>query len=131
MSVKWSGPEPRSQKPWSDEDRERAWELRNQGLTYQQIAEKIYRTRDAVSFFFHAARVGPERVKSYQENSRRTPREKTILSSRPLDHECAVIHRPTPQMLADRDKRLALPPRDLTGAMFGDPPLGLSALERR
>lgn len=32
---------------------------------------------------------------------------------------------------ADRDRRLAAPPRDLTGALMGDPPLGHSALDRR
>jgi hypothetical protein len=32
---------------------------------------------------------------------------------------------------AERDRRLAAPPRDLTGLMFGDPPLGFSALDRR
>jgi transposase-like protein len=37
----------------------------------------------------------------------------------------------SPSQWEERDRRLAAPPRDLTGAMLGDPPVGFSALERR
>lgn len=33
--------------------------------------------------------------------------------------------------LAERDRRINAPYRDLTAAFFGDPPLGYSALDRR
>jgi hypothetical protein len=33
--------------------------------------------------------------------------------------------------LVERDRYLAAPPRDLTGFMLGDPPVGFSALERK
>lgn len=39
--------------------------------------------------------------------------------------------KPTDHALEDRKARLAAMPRDLTGAFFGDPPVGFSALERR
>lgn len=38
--------------------------------------------------------------------------------------------RPSPEMLADADRR-ANAPRDLTAMVFGDPPRGCSALDRR
>lgn len=38
---------------------------------------------------------------------------------------------PTPEMIEDRNVRALLPCRDLTAALFGDPPVGLSALEGR
>lgn len=38
---------------------------------------------------------------------------------------------PTPEMIEDRNARSMLPHRDLTSAFFGDPPIGLSALEGR
>jgi hypothetical protein len=41
-----------------------------------------------------------------------------------------VVKPPTQAML-ERDRRLAAPPRDLTGALMGDPGVGFSALERR
>lgn len=39
--------------------------------------------------------------------------------------------RPSIDLLLERDRRLALRPRDLTGVLMGDPPIGESALERR
>lgn len=39
--------------------------------------------------------------------------------------------RPTDEALRLRDIRVNAPPRDLTGAFFGDPPKGFSALEQR
>jgi len=36
-----------------------------------------------------------------------------------------------PQVLTERNLRLAIPPRDLTAEFFGDPKPGYSALERR
>jgi IS30 family transposase len=42
-----------------------------------------------------------------------------------------ALYRPTPEMIRDRDVRAMLPHRDLTAAMFGDPKIGMSALEGR
>lgn len=39
--------------------------------------------------------------------------------------------RPSVDLIRDRDVRAMLPHRDLTAAMFGDPKIGLSALEGR
>lgn len=39
--------------------------------------------------------------------------------------------RPSDDMLAARDRRLAIPARDLTAALMGDPLPGQSALDRR
>ena len=55
-------------------------------------------------------------------------------------HEASFIHdnaaailasRPTEEMLRERDKRNAAAARDLTGSVFGDPPKGYSALDRK
>jgi hypothetical protein len=42
------------------------------------------------------------------------------------------VRDPVPQqVLAEQARRLTAPARDLTGAVFGDPPSGWSALDRR
>lgn len=39
--------------------------------------------------------------------------------------------KPSPELIAERDYRLSIAPRDLTAALQGDPLPGFSALERR
>lgn len=47
-------------------------------------------------------------------------------------HTKTDLTEPSPQALADRAKRAALPDtRDLTGRLLGDPPPGRSALDRK
>ncbi|MBZ0149131.1 MAG: helix-turn-helix domain-containing protein [Pseudorhodoplanes sp.] len=50
--------------------------------------------------------------------------------ARAIHHNAQAVHIPAP-VLAARDERLALSPRDLTAAIAGDPLPGLSALDRR
>lgn len=48
------------------------------------------------------------------------------------DLDMAILaSRPTEEMLRERDKRNAAAARDLTGLIFGDPPKGYSALDRK
>jgi len=49
----------------------------------------------------------------------------------PSDKRVIVDFRPPAELIADRDYRSGLPPRDLSAAFFGDPLPGYSALERR
>lgn len=39
--------------------------------------------------------------------------------------------RPGEDILAERDRRISAPARNLVGAICGDPPVGFSALDRR
>lgn len=60
----------------------------------------------------------------------RLERRRTIRSER----EPQLVNswqRPSAQQFIDRDIRLALPARDLTGLILGDPPIGRSALDKK
>lgn len=73
------------------------------------------------------------RSKGYRDALRKKPRVRPYeaeMSPPRLQFERAII-RPSAELLAERDHRLSLEPRDLTAALLGDPPPGYSALERR
>jgi len=71
-----------------------------------------------------------ERVRRREQRREWNRKRATRVANDPKAPE-PPIGRPTPEMLRDRDARAMLPCRDLTAAMFGDPPVGLSALEGR
>lgn len=121
-----------SKKPWTDEEKSIAIRLRNEGKSDSKIGEILGRSRSSVSGQFWAIRLGPEGLKAYNAkyNRIRKPQPR-VLTSTMVDPEVRTIYRPTPEMLADRARREAMPHRDLTGAFFGDPPVGLSALDAR
>lgn len=101
-------------KKWTKDESNLAARLRSEGIDDAEIGRRLDRT--AMSVHRHLY-------------TREHP-EQSIVSMRDLDLSCAVISRPTPEMLEDRFRRQLMPTRDLTGALMGDPPVGLSALER-
>lgn len=48
-----------------------------------------------------------------------------------VGHEVSVKLNIPPEVWDERNRRLMAAPRDLTGAMFNDPPIGFSMLEKR
>ena len=79
--------------------------LRREGKTFGQIAQRLGRSREVIS----------EVCRGF---------------ARMVIHDVQVVVIPD-HVLAERDERLALQPRDLTAAIAGDPLPGMSALERR
>lgn len=80
------------------------------------------------------------------ENSRRTPVERAQATERRRINrhvkaaykdrlhpspQAVLEARPAPELLAERDVRFSAPLRDLSGFVFGDPPVGYSALDQR
>ncbi len=55
---------------------------------------------------------------------------KRVQHCNPYGNRQKVIFRPTPEMVKAQHARNAAAPRDLAAALFGDPPVGYSALER-
>ena len=92
----------------SPDTRQKCIELRESGLSCRQIGEILGVNRKTVSALIHDFR---------KRDYRRV--EEIIPVSAPA------------QVLAEREHRLALAPRDITAALFGDPLPGYSALERR
>lgn len=102
-------------KRWTKDESDLAARLRREGLSNGEIGQRLDRTAQSVHRHLY---------------TREHP-EQSIVSFRDLDLSCATISRPTPEMMEDRFQRQLMPPRDLTGILMGDPPVGLSALERR
>lgn len=48
-----------------------------------------------------------------------------------VGHEVSTKLNIPPEVWDERNRRLMAAPRDLTGAMFNDPPIGFSMLEKR
>lgn len=91
----------RELRPWTREEDEIARRMDDEGISRRVIGARLNCTNNAVSSRLY------------------------FLAT--LDRDWV----PTPEMIADRNARALLPHRDLTGAFFGDPPVGLSALEGR
>lgn len=95
----------RNGEPWTAKELIASQRMRVEGRTYAQVAEFLGRTRSAVKARF-AKLDRPSRA------------ARTIPMFVP---ESA---------LEERDRRLALAPRDTTALLLGDPLPGFSALER-
>jgi hypothetical protein len=92
--------------------------------TQQQLRDKIRWERMTAAT--REARAGRLRYLSVERKMKMAEERRSVR------HETVTTGpRPTQQTLLERDTRCAALPRDLTGAFFGDPPVGFSALERR
>lgn len=95
----------------TEDDRRKMRKLRAAGVRTGDIAKQFNVSRKAVDYaiYLHKKRRYRTRVNLKREDVLEIPRE----------------------VLAEREFRLSLSPRDLSAAIFGDPPPGYSALERR
>lgn len=97
--------------PWLEGEVARLMHLRLfLGWGWAEIANDLSRTESGVKSKFK------------YEQFRRTVKAPAM----PLQREEVP-----PSVLAEQARRLAAPFRDLTGAVFGDPPVGSSALDQR
>ncbi len=97
------------------------------------MAAKLNRTERSVRAFITRATCTPEQRRKQQdaENAwRRQYRRDYIRTGYSKEENVRASERPSHDLLRERDRRLSLPCRDLTSAFFGDPPVGLSALDR-
>lgn len=108
--------------PWTQEDDEFAL-TNDRQMTRKAIGEKLGRTKNAVT-----ARL---RLLAMTEEEKRAFNTYKWLLRKPSDPRDPPIYRPTPEMLADRARREAMPYRDLTSVLCGDPRVGESALDVR
>lgn len=112
----------------SEDEVKRAYQLRKQGLTFNQIAVAMGRKYNTIVNRFKWDAMTPEERQTNRERKREW---RNAHVAKPAADIPLPFTRPTPEMLADRDRREAMPHRDLTGAFFGDPRIGESALEGR
>lgn len=100
-------------KSWTPQETELAKSLIEQGATNEMFLSLMGRTR----------RCAESRLRRVQDS---------------FGHIMASGHyagdgniKVPPEVWEDRNRRLMAQPRDLSGALFNDPPIGFSALERR
>lgn len=97
-----------NKRPWEDDEIRRALFLRyEKGKTYKEIGAELGRTENAVESKISTTRIDMLEIRN--ERAIEIPDE----------------------VLADRDRRLQSHYRDLSAAIFGDPVIGQSALDRR
>ena len=102
-------------RPWTEEEDNTLMQLRRDGVTWEDIAERQRRSVKAIRSRYCDLRSG--RVRLRRPN---------------LHAEPAPNVRLMPEMLADRDARMeASWRRTPTQEFFGDPPPGYSALDKK
>ena len=97
---------------WNEDETNKAQTMKRNGHTLDEIGKALGRTANAVS-----------RRLSYFNLSVATKKQPHNLTGYSMSVPADVLE--------SREVRLAAPQRDLTGHLFGDPPVGYSALERR
>jgi hypothetical protein len=99
--------------------------------SFRVIAKKLGRTLKSIEEKWYRLNMSEDVRERRRERARRrrqADNEKRSIRS----HSVLIIStRPTSDLLAERDAKSAIPPRDLTAAFCGDPKPGFSALERR
>lgn len=116
---------------WSSSDVETLMQMKSAGLSNEAIAERLGRTAKAVSAKLEYVALSP----AQREERRQHLRERRLRKNPPqrLHENSQIVEatRPNLSQISERMARYAAPHRDLAGMLFGDPPVGYSALERR
>lgn len=126
---------------WPEGMWERANAMLESGMPFKVVAAELKIPEQSLHSKAKWERMSPEqkaRKNARSRAARAVEREKkkvrrpyiVELSPPRLQFERASV-RPSPELIAERDRRLAIQPRDLTASFFGDPLPGYSALERR
>ena len=117
---------------WTKERADELFRLRDEGKNYREIALLVGSSLSRIESFFRWRGLTEEQkaVKRARDSEgwvRRRGRPPGIHT-----HARRVEPlRPDPAAVADRDYRLSLHPTSLTASLFGDPPPGYSALDKR
>lgn len=118
---------------WTKEEVERLNSYLAMGLSVPEIATRIDRAPASVHNKVHYAKMTPEEREKRRDRQERYRREYSG-PVRNWMHDYAptiLSERPAPELLTERDVRFSAPLRDLSGFVFGDPPVGYSALDIR
>lgn len=117
--------------PWSSEDTVIAQTMNESGAPNEEIARRLGRSRKAVNARLAWLRL-PQEKKDYRAaRKRKYEKDNYVGRNAKKTGFFTPSARPAEDVIVERDRRLALQPRDLTALLFGDPLPGYSALERR
>lgn len=122
---------------WTDEEMAFAFKAANARPVGKPLAElsrdiaaALGKTGKAVEQKLARLLMSPEK-KARRAETERARYAKRVKDCNPYGNRQKLIFRPTPEMVSAQHARNSAGPRDLTGALCGDPPVGYSALERR
>jgi hypothetical protein len=115
---------------WSPQEWIRVKHLIGRGHDVAQIALMIGRSKEQLKGKIRWENMTEEKRRARRDriNARRHRNGEHFPSQR-VDKP-TITHRAPPETLAERALRLSAP-QTLTGALFGDPPIGFSALDRK
>lgn len=119
-------------KLWTADEWAAAQRLRAEGYQFAGIAARHGRGINGVKekFRWEAMTAAQREARAARIHGHKVAYRERASSYRPQAQVTASL-RPPESSFQEREARHAAGPRDLTGAFFGDPPRGYSALERR
>lgn len=117
---------------WTAEQIEELQRLREAKIPIENIARALNRSVYAIKAKIASLRLPCAKriMRRELERQRRNEKIKSMRIPSGTNSICGPRHIDN-QLEAERSARLSAPYRDLAGALFGDPPVGYSALERR
>ena len=118
-------------RAWTKEETERLESLLANDTPIRDIADQLGRTVMSVwGKILDLRRTPTDRAQKIDKGRirRHIKANKDRLHPSP---QSLLEERPAPELLAERDVRFSAPLRDLAGFVFGDPPVGYSALDQR
>lgn len=102
-----------------------------EGIPLQDIADHLGTSKRTVENRLYWLRMTPERRAARREKINEYRRSLKKGDTRVTIEQVQVSARPSDEQIRQRDTRMAMPHRDLTAILCGDPPLGFSALDAR
>lgn len=116
---------------WSDEETLRLQQLVESGADQQSISRELGRSERAVRHRISWLTMTPEQKQRQANYERNRRRNQNKTSSKDAGIKFNDYRAVVPSaVLAEREHRINLEYRSITAAVFGDPPIGYSALER-
>lgn len=119
-------------KRWTEQEVARVQEMRRNKIAYEVIAHALGRSTKSIKTQLSYAKMTPDQRerRAQYERDRRAGQNKTLAKEAGIKFEAHKSVVPA-AVISERNRRIDAPFRDLTAAIFGDPPVGYSALERR
>lgn len=121
-----------SETVWTEKRLEFLATLMGENVPLQEIADRIGISKRAVEGRLYWNRMTPEARAKRREAINARRRENHAKAERRITIEqVQVSARPSGEQIRQRDMRMAMPHRDLTAILCGDPKIGFSALDQR
>jgi hypothetical protein len=116
-------------RPWTEQELAELRRMKAAGYRSIAISISLGRTKSAVDEKWRWVNQTEEQCQRRRARINLS-RKSNYIASPPRAVTYASISRPSQQMIAERDRRLAVP-RSITAVFFGDPAPGYSALDQR